>query len=62
MKSSTTNIITAITRQEHDALVGILGRPLTQDPMRCPAGNYDAAPDTHGTTDLEQLMDRRRAR
>ena len=56
------DIVGAILKAEHDILVGILGRPLTQDPMRCPAGNYNAAPDTHGITDLEQLMDRRRAR
>ena len=56
------NIITAILKDEHDILVALRGRSITDNPMRCPAGNYDAAPDTHGTTDLEQLMDRRRAR
>lgn len=56
------DVVGAITKTEHDILVGILGRPLTQNPMRCPAGNYEAAPDTHGTTELEQLMDRRRKR
>lgn len=56
------NIVTAITREQHDIIVGILGRPLTQDPMRVPAGNYDAAPDIGEESDLERLLDRRAGR
>ena len=58
MRTSTTNIITAITPKEHDLLVAIRGRSLTADPMRC-AASTEAAPDMGEPSDLEQLMARR---
>ena len=56
--SSTTNIVTAITREEHDILVAIRGRSLTDNAMRCPTST-EAAPDIGEASDLEQLMARR---
>ena len=56
--SSTTNIVTAITREEHDILVAIRGRSLTDNAMRCPTST-EAAPDIGEPSDLEQLMARR---
>ena len=58
MRTSTTNIVTAITKKEHDLLVGIRGRSLTADAMRCPTST-EAAPDMGEASDLEQLMARR---
>ena len=58
MRTSTTNIVTAITREEHDLLVAIRGRSLTADAMRCPTST-EAAPDMGEASDLEQLMARR---
>jgi len=60
--SNTNNVIGAILKSEHDALVGILGRPLTQEPMRCRTTPNDEAPDIGDATDLERLMDSRRNR
>ena len=58
MSSSTTNIVTGITKREHDLLVGIRGRSLTDNAMRCPTST-EAAPDIGEASDLEQLMARR---
>jgi len=55
---STTNIVTAITRAEHDLLVAIRGRSLTDNAMRCPTST-DAAPDMDEASDLERLVARR---
>ena len=56
--SSTTNIVTALTKEEHDILVAIRGRSLTADAMRCPTST-EAAPDMGEASELEQLMARR---
>ena len=56
--SSTTNIVTAILKEEHDILVAIRGRPLTDGPMRCQTST-EAAPDISDASELEQLMTRR---
>ena len=58
MRTSTTNIVTAITKAEHDILVAIRGRSLTDNAMRCPTST-EAAPDMGEASDLEQLMARR---
>ena len=58
MRTSTTNIVTAITKKEHDILVALRGRSLTADPMRC-SMSTEAAPDMGEPSDLEQLMARR---
>jgi hypothetical protein len=49
----------AITKDEHDLLVAIRGRSLTDNPMRCPTGT-EAAPDIGEASELEQLLERRR--
>ena len=58
MRTSTTNIVTAITKREHDLLVAIRGRSLTTDAMRCPVST-EAAPDMGEASELERLMARR---
>lgn len=59
MRSPTTNIVTAITKDEHDLLVAIRGRSLTDNPMRCQT-IAEAAPDTGEASELEQLLERLR--
>ena len=61
MRTSTTNIVTAILKEEHDLLVAIRGRSLTDNAMRCPTST-EAAPDIGEASDLERLMDRRAGR
>ena len=59
VRSSTTNIVTGITKDEHDLLVAIHGRSLTDNAMRCPTST-EAAPDIDEASELEQLLERRR--
>jgi len=60
--SNTNNVIGAILKSEHDLFVSILGRPLTQEPMRVRDTKPDEAPDIGDASDLERLMDSRRNR
>jgi|GEM_PF-4966565 len=52
-----TSIVTAILKEEHDLLVAIRGRSLTDDAMRCPTSddNRHLAVERY----VEQLMARR---
>ena len=52
------NVIGAVLKEEHDILVAIRGRSLTDNAMRCPTST-EAAPDIGDASDLEQLMARR---